>query len=140
MKKEDFEKVLEEKDILLNQLTELIDYGIKIDNQIDLEYRVLEDFRCGGFILKDFKCLGNRLKVVFENTWGIEESSLPYTAIENKETFKQWIIETSNKLKIFAERERLLKLKEQKLQEEEKEKQEKELYLKLKEKYEEKDK
>ena len=136
MKKEDFEKVIKEKQKLLDKLTNLINIGIKIERNVDIQYRVLEDIRCGGYILKDFRCIKDKLIIVFENTWGIEESYLPFNALENEETFKKWVIETNNKLKMLAERERLLKLKEQKLQEEEKEQQEKELYLKLKEKYE----
>ena len=135
MKREDFEKVSKEKELLLNNLTSIIWYGINIDKMNDIEYRVLEDFRLGGLILKDFKCEENKLKVIYENTWGIETYDFPYSAIENEETFKQWIIETSNKLKMFAEREKLLQLKEQQLKEKEKEQQEKELYLILKEKY-----
>lgn len=140
MEKEDFEKVIKEKQKLLDKLTKLIDSGILIDKNIDIEYRILDNFRLGGYILKDFKCATNKLIVEYETPWGIEKDDFPYSAIKNEETFKQWIIETSSKLKILAEREKLLKLREQKLQEEEKEKQEKELYLKLKEKYEEKEK
>lgn len=136
MNREDFEKVIKEKEILLSKLTKLIEYGITIDKYNDIEYRVLEDFRLGGFILKDFKCEQNKLKVIYETTWEIETYDFPYSAIENEEAFKQWIIETSTRLKIFAEREKLLQLKEQQLKEKEKEQQEKELYLRLKEKYE----
>lgn len=136
MNREDFEKVIKEKELLLKKLTKLIEYGIIIDKKNDIEYRVLDDLSIGGFILKDFKDEKNKLRVIYENTWGIETYDFPYSAIENEETFKQWIIETSTRLKIFAEREKLLQIKEQQLKEKEKEQQEKELYLRLKEKYE----
>ena len=135
MNREDFEKVFKEKELLLKNLTKLIEYGIIIDKMNGIEYRVLDDFSLGGFILKDFKCEKNKLRVIYDNTWGIETYDFPYSAIENEETFKQWIIETSTRLKIFAEREKLLQLKEQQLKEKEKEQEEKELYLRLKEKY-----
>ena len=136
MKKEDFEKVIKEKEKLLDKLTKLINKGIKLERTIDIRYRILEELRIGGFYLKDFKCEKNKLKVLYDNTWDVEWFDFPYTAIENEETFKKWIIETSNKLKILAEREQLLKLKEERLKQQELEKQEKELYLKLKLKYE----
>lgn len=136
MNREDFEKVIKEKGILLSKLTKLIEYGITIDKMNDIEYRVLDDFKIGGYYLKDFKCEENKLKVIYESLWEIETYDFPYSAIENEETFKQWIIDVSTRLKILAEREKLLQLKEQRLKEKEKEQQEKELYLRLKEKYE----
>lgn len=136
MKKEDFEKVIKAKQILLDKLTKLINLGIKTESKTDYQYRVLEELRLGCFILKDFKCEKNELKVLYDSPWNVEWFDFPYTAIENEETFKKWIIETNNKLKILAEREQLLKLKEERLKKQEQEKQEKELYLKLKTKYE----